>query len=599
MKRGALGIGGGLKHTMLHQIIHSIRRLRFPATLTLFFLLFATAPFIEAFAGENVIRVGGNHDYPPYELVDKNGQPAGFTVDLLRAIAEVMGMNVDIHLGEWAKRHDDLKNGMIDMTLGMNNSEERDKIFDFTSPHTIVQQAIFARRDSPVVSSLEQLRGKKVILHRNGIMHERLRQLGFENDLMYADTPAGSLRLLASGQGDYAVVALLPGMYIIRENKLTNLVPVARNVASFKFSFAVRDGNTELLSQLNEGLAILKKTGQYQVIYDKWLGVLEPARVSWEKVIQYGAMVLVPLMLLLTGTVVWSRTLQKRVIQRTEELAQEVAEKKLALEELRLHQDKLIQADKMTSLGILVSGVAHEINNPNGLILLNMPTLKEAFQDAETILDGYFHEHGDFAFGGIPYSRMRDMLPQLLVEINEGAKRIKRIVDDLKDFARLDKTECLEPFDLNDVVCVAVRLIDTTIHSSTNRFMITCADNLPKVLGNAQRIEQVVVNLIVNACQALPNKTRGISLTTYYDRAEGSVILQIKDDGIGIAPEHLSRITDPFFTTKRESGGTGLGLSVSNSIIKDYGGSLEFASTFGVGTTVTLTLRTIEQETLK
>ena len=189
------------------------------------------------------------------------------------------------------------------MTLGMSYSEKREKVFDFASPHTVVQHAIFARRDTPAVSSLAELKDKKVIVHRNGIMHERLKALGFGKDLVLTETPADGLRLLASGEQDYAVVALLPGMYIIREHKLTNLVPVARNVASFPFSFAVREGNTELLAHLNEGLAILKQTGQYQIIYDKWLGVLEPARVSWDKVLQYGAMTLVPLLLLLTGTV--------------------------------------------------------------------------------------------------------------------------------------------------------------------------------------------------------------------------------------------------------------------------------------------------------
>lgn len=566
---------------------------------TIFFLCLALIALIVSPAAADereVIRVGGNRDYPPYELVDKNGQAAGFTVDLLRAIAEVMGMKVEIDLGEWAKRHDDLKTGRIDMTLGMNNSEERDKIFDFTSPHTIVQQAIFARRDAPVVKTLEELRGKQVILHRNGIMHERLRKLGFEKDLVFADTPAGTLRKLASGEGDYALVALLPGMYIIRENKLTNLVPVARNVASFRFSFAVREGDSELLSRLNEGLAILKKTGQYQVIYDKWLGVLEPHRVSWEKVMQYGAMTLLPLILLLTGTFVWSRTLQKKVAQRTEELAREVAEKELALKDLHLEQDKLIQADKMTSLGILVSGVAHEINNPNGFILLNMPTLKEAYQDAEPILEEYCRAHGDFTFGGLPYSRMRDKLPEMLVQIHEGAKRIKRIVDDLKDFARQGQTGCVETFDFNQVIQAAVRLVYATICNATIRFTFDYADDLPKANGNSQRIEQVVINLILNACQALPNKECAIHLSTSHDPLAGTVVLRVRDEGVGIPPEHLSHLSDPFFTTKRESGGTGLGLSVSSAIVKDHGGSLEFGSQPGAGTTATLTLPAVQEE---
>lgn len=547
-------------------------------------------------AAEETIRVGGNSGYPPYEFLDKNGAPTGFTVELLRAIADVMGMKAEITVGEWAKMHDALLDGSIDMTLGMSYSEKRERVFDFASPHTVVQHAIFARRDAPRVSSLAELKDKKVIIHRSGIMHERLKALGYGKDLVLTETPADGLRLLASGEHDYAVVALLPGMYIIREYKLSNLIPVAKNVASFPFAFAVREGNTKLLARLNEGLTILKKTGQYQTIYDKWLGVLEPARVSWEKVLQYGAMTLLPLLLLLTGTFIWSRTLQRKVAQRTRELAQQVAEKELALEELRLQQDKLVQADKMSSLGILVSGVAHEINNPNGLILLNVPTLKEASADAETILEEHYRAHGDFTYGGLPYSRMKDKIPQLFTEMHEGAKRIKRIVDDLKDFARRDASAAMEPLDLNAVAQTAVRLVEPSLRVATHHFTAHYGANLPPVSGNTQRIEQVIVNLLLNACQALPDKERKITLATGFDHTTGVVTLSVADEGVGISPEEMAHLTDPFFTTKRDAGGTGLGLSVSAGIVKEHGGTLDFVSAPGEGTVVTLTLPYEEKE---
>ena len=122
------------------------------------------------------------------------------------------------------------------------------------------------------------------------------------------------------------------------------------------------------------------------------------------------------------------------------------------MEELRLNQAQLVQADKMKSLGILVSGVAHEINNPTGLILLNLPILQEVYRDAEEVLEERYREQGDFSLGGIPYSRMRDEVPTMLDETLEGARRIKRIVEDLKDFARRDDTAVKEPIDLNAVV---------------------------------------------------------------------------------------------------------------------------------------------------
>lgn len=536
------------------------------------------------------IKVGGNRAYPPYEFLDRNGQPAGFTVDLIRSIAEVMGVNAEIRLGEWSKVREDLEAGRIDMTLGMSQTSEREETYDYPSPHAIVQHAIFARSETPPAGSLEELRGKKVVVFRGGVMNEQLKALGYEKDLVLTETAADALRLLASGQNDYAVVALLPGMYIIRENKLSNLVPVARNIATFKFSFAVKQGNHELQSQLNEGLAILKKNGEYQAIYDKWLGVLEPRRISWEKAIQYGSMILVPLVLLLTGTFVWSRMLQKKVDERAAELALEVSEKERAWEELRLQQDKLVQADKMASLGILVSGVAHEINNPNGLILLNLPRFEEVFRCSQPILDEYRRENGEFKLGRHSYDRLREELPHMLSETQDAAKRIKRIVSELKDFARRDSADLTELINLNSCVQAALRLVENTVVKSSHKVVVNLADELPLFRGNSQRIEQVIVNLLLNACQSLEGSGKSIQIGTRQDRFRELVVLTVRDEGRGVAAEHLSHLTDPFFTTKRDEGGCGLGLSISAGIVKQHGGTLAFDSHPGRGTTVTLEL---------
>lgn len=535
-----------------------------------------------------VIVIGGDRDYPPYEFLDKNGKPSGYNVELSRAIADVMGMQVEFRFGGWSEIRSELLKGTVDVLQGISYSDERSRTLSFSPSHTIINHAIFARKETQPVSTVEELRTKEVVVFKDGIMHDYLKSLGFDNNLVLTDTPADALRLLASGKHDYAVLAMLPGMYIIREHKLSNIVPVAKSISTQRYGYAVIRGNEELLARFNEGLAILKKTGRYQEIYDKWLGVLGPPKVAWEKVVRYGVLVLVPLLAVLAGTVLWSRTLQKRVAQRTGELALEVVERKRALEELKQHQDKLIQADKMASLGILVAGVAHEINNPNGLILLNMPIIKEVYQDAEDVLEKRYREQGDFILGGLSYSRMRNEVPHLLEEMQEGANRIKRIVEELKDFARQDSVAAIDTVDFNEIVKTAVRLVDSSIRASTNHFEASYASSLPTIQGNTQRIEQVVINLLLNACQSLPNSEHGITLTTFLDQVTCEVVLLVIDQGVGIAPEHIPHLTDPFFTTKREIGGTGLGLSVSASIVKEHGGSLEFESSPGIGTTVTL-----------
>jgi polar amino acid transport system substrate-binding protein len=543
-----------------------------------------------------LIVIGGDRDYPPYEFIDKDGKPAGYNVDLTRAIAEVMGMQVEIRLGGWAEMRRALQDGTIDALQGMSWSQERAGEVDFSIPHTVVNHAIFARNNSPTVNSLDDLEERTVAVHRLGIMHDYLVRNIPQARLVLTDTPADAMRLVAAGKTDVAVVAIVPGMYLIRELKLDNVLPVVRNVATHRYCFAVEKGDSDLLSRLNEGMAILKKTGQYEKIYNKWLGVLEPQHVDLRTTAKYAAVVVVPLLLVLGGFALWSRTLHRQVALRTADLTREIAERRHAEEELRLNQQQLVQADKMAALGILVSGVAHEINNPTGLILLEAPTVKRFFGDASRILEQYYHENGDFTCGGLPYSRMREEIPRSLDKLQEAGKRIKRIVDDLKDFARQGDITCTEIVDLNSVVQAAVRLVEPSIRKATTRFSVSYGEHLPQFCGNAQRIEQVLVNLILNACQALTDTERAIELVTYCDIAQSTVTVRLRDEGSGISSEHLARLTDPFFTTKRDSGGTGLGLSVSAGIVKEHGGTMTFDSIPGSETVVTLTLPACNKE---
>lgn len=542
------------------------------------------------------IMVGGDRDYPPYEFLDKDGQPSGYNVDLTRAIAEVMGMKVEFRLGAWSDMRTALKNNQVDVLQGMSYSEERTAEVDFSTPHTIVNHAIFARDDSPVVSSLEDLRGNSVAVHHSGIMHDYLVRTGYRGPLTLTDTPAEALRQVAAGNTDFAIVAIVPGMYIVGELKLSNLNTVVRNVAAHRYCYAVKKGDAELLSRFNEGLAILKKTGQYELIRNRWLGVLEPPEVTWRHLVKFGASVSLPLLLLLGGVAAWSRTLRCQVALRTADLTREIAERRLAEEKLLQNQKQLVQADKMAALGVLVSGVAHEINNPTGLILLEVPTLKRVHSDTARILERYYRDNGDFVCGGLPYSRMREEIPRSLEKIQDAGKRIKRIVDDLKDFSRQGDVIGNERVDFNQMVQAAVRLVEPTIRKATGCFKVDYGSGLPKIRGNGPRIEQVLVNLILNACQALPDTGRCIELTSGYDRQQQSVYFRLRDEGSGIAPENLARLTDPFFTTKREMGGTGLGLSVSAGIVKEHSGTLEFQSTPGFETIVTLRLPVVLEE---
>ncbi len=270
-------------------------------------------------------------------------------------------------------------------------------------------------------------------------------------------------------------------------------------------------------------------------------------------------------------------------VTRVIRLASDITEK-FALREEALRNGRL------AALGELAAGVAHEINNPNGLIILNLSLLKDVWADSQPVLEAHWRENSGFTLGGMGYERMREELPMALAEMEDSAGRIRRIVVDLKDFARQDASDRSDPLDFNESVQTAVRLVASTIRKATTVFDCRYGEGLPQLYGSAQRLEQVVINLLLNACQALPATDHGIFLSTRFDRDRRCNILEIRDQGRGIAPEHLSLITEPFFTTRRETGGTGLGLSVSARIVKEHDGTLHYESPPGEGTTVTLSL---------
>ncbi|PHR30574.1 MAG: hypothetical protein COA36_00785 [Desulfotalea sp.] len=270
--------------------------------------------------------------------------------------------------------------------------------------------------------------------------------------------------------------------------------------------------------------------------------------------------------------------------------ARDITEKKKIEAQAKMHQEQLMQTDKMVSLGTLVSGVAHEINNPISSVMLNIQVFEKFWRAVRPILDNHYKHNEDFEIGTMSYPQMRERMPKLLRFSEEGAERIKRIVGDLKDFSGHQPSDSRETVNLNDVVEKAMGLLSSLTKKATNDLQIVYSENLPTLQGNSQRLGQVVINLVVNGCQALGDSKAGLYLTTGYLEESEEVFLEVRDFGNGMPPEELSRIKDPFYTTKRDSNGTGLGLSISDTIIRNHGGWLDFKSQPGLGTTATILL---------
>ncbi|NNF98234.1 MAG: HAMP domain-containing protein [Desulfobacteraceae bacterium] len=279
-----------------------------------------------------------------------------------------------------------------------------------------------------------------------------------------------------------------------------------------------------------------------------------------------------------------------RLSASMEKLKTEIKERKRAEKKAKHRQKQLVQADKMASLGILTAGVAHEINNPNQFIMSHVAPLEQAWVGAVPILNQYHDQFGDFRCGGSNYSVIRDRIPSVFANIRKGSERIRSIVNELHQFAGDRSDELAEHLNLNQVITSALTLVTAMIKASTDRFTLEFQGDIPSLVGHYQRLEQVVVNLVQNACHALTAKTQVIRIKTFYRKSDGKIILEVRDEGKGIDPENLNRVTDPFFTTKRDQGGTGLGLSISSRIIMEHGGTMDFYSHNAAGTTVLVAL---------
>jgi PAS domain S-box-containing protein len=259
------------------------------------------------------------------------------------------------------------------------------------------------------------------------------------------------------------------------------------------------------------------------------------------------------------------------------------------LEHAAQHErEAMTRADKMISLGVLVSGVAHEINNPNHSIMLNAPLLRDAWKSIVPIVDEHASRDEATRIGNLPWSEMRAEGASMIDDIEHAAERIRGIVTELRGFALDHDPGERRAVSMNEVVTSSLRLLGNHIRKATTRFSTVLERDLPQVPGNQRRLEQVLVNLIINACQAIESAECAIVIET--GRTPTHVFVRVTDEGPGIAPDDLRKIKDPFFTTKRATGGSGLGLAVSDRIAQEHGGELTFESEPGRGTSATLSI---------
>lgn len=296
-----------------------------------------------------------------------------------------------------------------------------------------------------------------------------------------------------------------------------------------------------------------------------------------------------------------TQTLERKVEERTQTLAQAKDRLQKAFEDLKTAQAQLLQSEKFSAIGELAGGIAHEINNPVGFIYSNLQTLERyllEYRELFLLVDKLYEALGSRQEGQIKavadsleqwkkhanYEFIQGDLSNLLKESMTGVERIRRIIKDLHTFARPDK-EVMESVKIEAILESMINIMWNEL-----KYKIVLHKDyglVPPMTCNPQKISQVFVNLLMNAAQSI--KDKGTITVKTYTRND-SVYIEISDTGCGIAPQYLTKIFDPFFTTKPVGQGIGLGLSTSYDIVKKQGGSLTVESKVGEGSTFTVRL---------
>ena len=260
----------------------------------------------------------------------------------------------------------------------------------------------------------------------------------------------------------------------------------------------------------------------------------------------------------------------------------DVTERERAARQLEEQRRAAADAQRMATLGALVSNLAHELNNPNHTIMLNLPVLRGAWQDALAVLDQHQPSHGTFRLANIPYADMRDDVLRLIDEIHNGADRIRAIVGSLRSYTRGHWQQEVRAVDLGQVLAEAVATVRPTLDAATDAFVLDVAALQP-VLGNRLLLVQVFVGLLIHAAQSLTARAQSVVLSA--GSVADEIVVVVRDRGRGVPESEVALLTK-FFP---QVGGS-LELAMAAWAVHQHGGSISIESALGVGTSVRVTL---------
>ena len=499
---------------------------------------------IPAYPKEKII-VGGDFDYKPYTWLDEDGEAKGFDVDVIKYIAGKNNWELEFRFTDWDKALENLDKGDVDVLLSVLYTEQRNTIYDFTIPYNEDYYEIFIREDSEV-KEISDLAQKQIIaLEGDASITKFINPLAFGRNTTMVNSLPEAVRLLSEGKGDAVLAPYTIGMEAIEDLRIRNVKTVGHSIMPILYRFAVKKGDAQLLSLLNEGIDDVKVSGKKEELLKKW-NFHRRNEVSLKKVIRYVGIGLIPLILTIALLILWTKTLRRSVAEQTR-ILQEKTEK---LEELNATKDKLF------------SVIAHDLKSPFNSIL----GLSELLLHSSNNYDNAKSK-------------------KLLKCIHSSAKNTLSLTENLLSWAKSQTGQMkFEPkqLRLKEAVDEAVNIVDT---SATIKDISVDYTQVPDlyVCADLNMLKSILCNLFSNAIKfSHANGKVRVSATT----EENHIEIIISDNGVGMNDETKRKLFHIDAGSTRgtaDEDGSGLGLILCKEFVEKHGGNIWVESEMGHG----------------
>lgn len=524
-----------------------------------------------------VIVYGADADFPPFDFVDENGQVTGICRAYLNQIEKNTGIRFAYKADKWSSILSTLDEGGVDF-VSASVTEERKKTKLFTRQYIIIPSAVITRKDNLSIQREDDIDGMRISTVEGWAWNQDLKNDHPKAVLVQYPSLLAAFNAVAFGEVDATVQDLATAGYVIEQNKITTLKMAASYDLPLDLQFMMRKDQPELRSILDKASAAISQE-QIDAIYAQWIRLRPQPFYENPAVIRTGLITVLLILIILA----WSITLKMEVNKRTRALKNTNEELERTIDDLHMLQRQLIDQEKMAALGSLVAGISHEVNSPLGVIKTVVSFLGER---TKTVGE---HLRDKSLSGGELQSYLEEASDSIDVMDQSVGKAID-LMQNLKTVAADQMMENREVFD----VCAYLSKIRGNLKYECRKrqveIRVECTDPL-RIFSYPGAFSQVITNLVMNSLiHGFGEMTGGI-ISISEEFLDDTLLIRYRDNGCGMDTETMARMYEPFFTTNKGKGGTGLGMHIIRTLVVDkLAGEIECLSNPGNGVEFTIRL---------